>query len=349
MKTILWWGRFDPDYSRNRILRRAFADLGCRLVDFHPWWSAGADWEAWVRRVARPDLVWVPCFRQRDLLAAQRRARQWQVPLVFDPLISAYDKQVFERRKIPEGSAAAARLLAWERRIFAAAGCVVADTAEHARFFQQTLQSPPAHTFVIPVGAEEELFQPAASRSPANQPLHVLFYGSFLGLQGPEVIVAAAQAYQGPSVTWHLLGEGPLRATCEAAAREVGNVHFENWLPYSQLPERIHRADVLLGVFGDSAKAGRVIPNKVYQALACGKPLITRRAAAYPAELPTGDNAGIAWVPPANPTALAQAVARWAAHPEQLPALGQAARRTYEQHFSAIAVRAALARLLAEP
>ncbi len=27
-KTVLWWGRFDPDYSRNRILRQAYAAAG---------------------------------------------------------------------------------------------------------------------------------------------------------------------------------------------------------------------------------------------------------------------------------------------------------------------------------
>ncbi len=35
-KTVLWWGRFDPDYSRNRILRQAYTALGWRIVDFHP-------------------------------------------------------------------------------------------------------------------------------------------------------------------------------------------------------------------------------------------------------------------------------------------------------------------------
>ena len=36
----------------------------------------------------------------------------------------------------------------------------------------------------------------------------------------------------------------------------------------------------MLGVFGTSAKAGSVIANKVWQGLACGRVVVTRRSAA---------------------------------------------------------------------
>lgn len=346
--TVLWWGRFDPDYSRNRILRQAYAALGWRVVDFRPWLSTLGDVEALVRRAPRADLVHVPCFRQRDITAARRHARRHGIPLLIDPLISAYDKQVFERDKFPPGHARARALLHRERDQFQAADIVLADTPEHARFFADTLGVTPARLHVVYVGAEEPLFAPGEP-SPPGQPLEALFFGSFIGLQGPEVIVEAARRYHGRPLRWTLLGDGPLRANCEKRAASASNVAFEDWIPYRQLTDRIRRADILLGVFGSSAKAGRVIPNKVFQALACGKPLVTRSAPAYPEPLRAAVDSGIRWVPAGDAAALADAVAELAAHPERLASLGTAARHSYERHFSAAAVaaqlRAALPRL----
>ena len=154
-KKVLWWGRFDPEYSRNRILRQAYAALDWDIIDFHPLLSRTADIEALLRRVPKTDLVHVPCFRQRDMAAARRYARWRGLPLIFDPLISAYDKQVFERGKIPAHSPRAERLLREERGLFQAADIVFADTTEHAHYFVETLGVAQDKVRVVYVGAEE--------------------------------------------------------------------------------------------------------------------------------------------------------------------------------------------------
>ena len=343
-KQLLWWGRSDPAYSRNGVLRQHLAALGWTVTDFRPLFCPLGDLEAALRRLPAPDAVWVPCFRQRDLRAARRWCRRHSVPLIFDPLISAHDKQVWERYKLAEASAAARRLLAWESRLFSLADLVLADTLGHAQYFSATLGVPQAKIRVVYVGADETLFTPAPERAP-GAPLDVLFYGSFIPLQGAETIIGAARLYRGPAVRWCLLGDGPAKAACEAAAAGLGNVTFEQRIPYPQLPARLHRADILLGVFGTTQKAGRVIPNKVFQALASGRPVITRVSEAYPPAARA--SRAVAFVPPGDAPALAAAVAAWASQPGALAERGRAARAVYEDCFASATVRRQLADALA--
>jgi glycosyltransferase involved in cell wall biosynthesis len=347
MPTMLWWGRFDPEYSRNRVLRKLLPGLGWQVVDFHPILSATADMEAWLRRLPKPDLVWVPCFRQRDLAAARRWSRKRGIPMLFDPLISAYDKQVFEREKFGTKSTAARRLLAWERKLFQSVDRIIADTTVHADYFAETLGVPRECLSVVYVGAEETLFKPGQLKpEPGSESLEVLFYGSFIPLHGADVIAEAARLYEGPHVHWRFVGKGPSRARCEALTRGMDNVTFEDWVAYPNLPSKIRQADIVLGVFGTTPKAGRVIPNKVFQALACGRPVITRRSPAYPKELSDDPASGIIWVDAGSPAELSEKLSELMLYPQALEDLSHRASATYQRYFSSEVIAGQLAKAL---
>ena len=342
---MLWWGRFDPEYSRNRILRSLLKKNGLGVIDFRPQSSFLGSVEAAIRRPAPGDALWVPCFRHRDFNSARRYADKRGLKLVFDPLISSWDKVVYERQKYHLDHRKARSLLQWERSLFTSADIVVADTRPHADFYISQLGAPASRTHVVPVGAEETLFTRHPPRNPSDSP-EILFFGSFIDLQGPQHIIEAARLV--PEVRWSLLGDGPLRAHCEALAKNIPNVTFEEWIPYQELPGRIVHADILLGIFGDSPKAGRVIPNKVYQALACGRPVVTRHSHAYPSELQEKPGSGVIFIPPADPDALATEVRALVARPESFPILAAQAGNTYELYFSLAQTELGLLKVLSE-
>lgn len=356
MSRMLVWGRegnYGPDYPRNRVVFAALRALGHEVDLFRPKLSLLADLEYALRDRPRPDLLWVPCFRQRDVAAAARYARRHHIPLLFDPLISAWDKQVHERGKFSADSTRARRLLDWERGLFARADVIVADTSGHADFFHEQLGVPREKLVVIPVGAEEEVFVHAPYRPrAAGEPLEAVFFGTFIGLQGVDHLVEAIGTYAAqpanPPLRFRLLGDGPLRAACEARAAELRRAHpaldiaFEDWRPLAELPARLAQADFFLGIFGSGEKALRVIPNKVYQSLATGRPVITAATPAFAAALRADEEQGIFWCQPGNADDIARAIARLVARREEFPQLAAVARRTYEQHYSRVVVERAV-------
>lgn len=344
-RTILWWSRSGHEYSRNRIVRKSLQALGWTIVDFRPLFSAVGDLEAALRRVPRCNLVWVPCFRQRDAAAALRWAGRRRLPCVFDPLISAWDKQVFEQARYPESSAKSQALKEQEGRLMRQFDLVIADTHCHADFFRETFGVPGERLSVVPVGAEESLFVPQPARAFSDR-IRVLFYGSFIGLQGPEVIARAAA--ESPFAEWTFVGDGPLRAGCEELTRSCSGVRFISWIPYEELPAQIGSADVLLGVFGSSQKAGRVIPNKVYQSLACGRPVVTQQSDAYPESLrqQASEESGVTFIEAGAPEQISATVRSMMERASELAERGLRARRTYERYFSEQAVRDSLVQAL---
>ncbi len=330
---ILWWGRSTLSYSRNEIIRRALLRQGCRLDYFRPKTSRTGKLEAFLYSLPQPDLLWVPCFRHRDMPSALFWAKRRKIPVIFDPLISAYDKQVYERKKFSSTTLRARRLFRWEKDILQKADLVIADTEEHALFFQDFFSVHSAKTAVIPVGANETLFTPQTVQK-TKKDHTILFFGSFLGLQNPQIIIEAAHLCRNLPLRWKLVGAGPLLKECKQRAAGLKNIEFIPWVPYEKLPAIIHSADIVLGIFGTSAKAKRVIPNKVYQALACGKPLITMASPAFPPDFTQKRNLGIEWVDAGNGKQIAEAVIKLTSSPQILEEMGNSAYQTYKRYFS---------------
>ena len=112
-------------------------------------------------------------------------------------------------------------------------------------------------------------------------------------------------------------------------------------MPYSDLPALIARHDVVLGIFGTTGKAGRVIPNKVYQAAAVGRAIVTADTPAARDAL--GDDAVL--TPPGDAAALAAALVGLAGDPARVQALGTAVAARFDRRFAPAAVGAELLEL----
>jgi glycosyltransferase involved in cell wall biosynthesis len=246
-----------------------------------------------------------------DLWPARRAARRR--PVVFNPLVSVSDTLVGDRGRFRPESLAERALRAIDRAALRAADLVVSDTEANANLFR-TLGARKVE--VCFVGAEERVFRPGWEGGGA-----ALFVGKLIPLHGLETILAAARL--APDLQFRVVGSGQLERLLDG---RPANVEHVPWVEYEQLPEELHRAACALGIFGLSAKAGRVIPNKVFQALACGTPVVTADTPAARELLRDGESALL--VPPGEPEALAAALRRLT------PAIGAGGLAAYRAHAS---------------
>lgn len=344
-KTILWWGRSDPNYSRNRIIRKQLKNLNYEILDFYPLVSRFGYIEALIKKIKRTDFVWVPCFRQRDILSASKWCLNKNIKLIIDPLISSWDKQTYEKEKILNQKQSDA-LKKKESFLFNKADFVLADTNLHANLFQKKLGVDKNKIFTVYVGAEESLFNNLPSKNNTKKKFEILFYGSFIPLHGSEIIIKAAKSFKkNNNVYWKMLGAGPDLYKCKALAKDCPNIFFEEKIEYTKLASRIKKADLLLGIFGNSNKAGNVIPNKVFQSLASGKTIVTRKSNAYPKKLLKLDN-GIIFIEPNNPKALYNAVLKITEDKKFLRSSNAQAKIIYDTYFSEKIIREQLKKIL---
>jgi glycosyltransferase involved in cell wall biosynthesis len=116
---------------------------------------------------------------------------------------------------------------------------------------------------------------------------------------------------------------------------DLPNLVFVKPVPEAGLPAYLAHADLCLGIFGDTRKAANVVPNKVVQAAAMGRPILTRDSAAVRRWFRDGES--IALAPAASPRALADAILALRGDPDRRAALGKGARAAFERGFSVAA------------
>jgi glycosyltransferase involved in cell wall biosynthesis len=333
---VLYFGTYERRYPRNAQVIACLRRAGVEVVERHiPVWEGEHKWKTGLSVLPRLAFAEARLFRRRgveadavivgypghfDLPAARRAARGG--PIVFNPLVSLVDTLVGDRGRFRAGSLPARLLAALDRRALRAADVVVADTQANADFLAELADLPEQHFAVCYVGAEEDVFTPGWA---PEEPATVVFVGKLIPLHGLETILGAARF--APELLFRVIGSGQLEPLLQS---RPPNVEWVRWVDYELLPRELYRAGCALGIFGTSDKARRVIPNKAFQALACGVPLVTADTPAARELLVDGESAML--VPPGDPEALADALRRLT--PDLAERLAEGGHSVYREQAS---------------
>ncbi len=206
-----------------------------------------------------------------------------------------------------------------------------------------------ATVHVIPNFVDTEAIAPADRATPYRAELGlgdgpvVLYAGNVGFSQSLDLVLAAAREL--PDVTFLINGNGAARTSLEAAARDITNLRFADYIETSRLSELLATGDV--HVVPLRRGLGRVsVPSKTYSIMAAGRPVVAAIDPDTAVPRILADSGGGVAVPPDDAPAFIEAIRSIIEDPDRGSRLGALGRAWVEREASPAAVGAAYHTLL---
>lgn len=270
---ILFVGKINLNYNRVKVLINGLKkrdDVKVYLYEFKK--RSKFDKKTFLKLEKEVDYIYVPPFRHQDIKLIKRYATK---PIVFDPLISKYMTKV-----IDYGHFWKAPVKYWLDLIpFHRVDILLTDTLLHKKYFSKTFFVPEKKINVLPIGVDVLKFNKQNFHREDSDVFRIGFYGSFIPLQGVDVIIECAILLRDiKDIQFELIGDGVQfeQVKSKIEKHNLNNVLLKGWVQYEELNNEISKYDLCLGVFGKSFKTDVVVPNKVWHYAAMGKCIVTK-------------------------------------------------------------------------
>ena len=195
---------------------------------------------------------------------------------------------------------------------------------------------------VVENGVETDLFSPQSTNPELRRELgadnkFVVCYIGTMGMaHGLDTLLEAASRLQSmrPEVLFLLVGEGSdkQRIRSLAESRGLNNIRFVDQQPRETIPAYICASDACLVLLKKTELFKTVIPTKMLEFMACGRPVILG-VDGHARKIVEAANAGV-FVEPENATQLVDAITNLASDASMRETLGRNGRRHILSHFS---------------
>jgi glycosyltransferase involved in cell wall biosynthesis len=299
-------------------------------------------------RAPRPDLLVAASPPITVAMIGGLVARLRGIPFVFE--IRDLWSQVAAELGIIKSRTLMAIVRAWERSLLRQARAVIVNSPGFLPHLERD-GVPREKIHLVPNGVDTELFAPTPDRDALRKRLDlegffVVAYAGSLGYANDvaTVLDAAEHLADLPDVRILLVGDGNRRRQAEATALERGltNVIFTGAVPKQRVPQYLNAADVCFCTLLDTPLFRTVYPNKVFDAMACARPVVLLVDGVIRTCVEDAD-AGI-FVKPGNAAGFADAVRLLRANPAACEAMGSRGRAAVLADFD----RWSCARLMSE-
>jgi glycosyltransferase involved in cell wall biosynthesis len=280
--TVLYFGIFDPNFSRNKIYTDGLRQNGVEVLvctdhskGLLKYWRLFQKhrllrnkYDAMI--VGFPGYIVVPFAR---LIAT--------APVYFDALCSFYETQIISRDAYKGNPFRLPYVKTIDWLSTRTANKVLVETIEQKNYFVKNLGVREDKVFVTYTGVDESVFYLDDSIKKSER-FTVLFRGRITREAGAETVVRAAKLLENENIDFLIIGFGwdDVIKDFNKVMEELKpkNVkHVTGQIEIGKLRELMLKTHVSLGQFGDNERLKRTVPHKAYESLALKIPYITAR------------------------------------------------------------------------
>lgn len=312
---IAYFGGYDPEYTRVRVVVKGLRRNGVEVFEcqsrnpFIPLKLIELT-KAYLKICRYVDIIMVCEAGQSYVPLAKLLAFITRKPLALDAFLSYY--HVYCSENSGRISKLKSTYFFWlDKAACVLADIVFLDTDEHAEYFAKTFKVPIKKFRSFPVGSDTDIFYREKREKKSDAPIDIFCVASFYPLHGVEYIVDAVDILNkiGIDLRCTIVGDGQLFKAVKSKAEtmHVNNINFLGRLPIERVAKMIRESDICLGQFGGTAQADMVVPIKVYDALASGKPIVTQVSRSVSRMFSDGE--GIVFCRPTDGDSIAEKVA----------------------------------------
>ncbi|MBA7491961.1 hypothetical protein ES702_02509 [subsurface metagenome] len=292
------------------------APYGARVLFYLPiWWS----FEFWWLIRNRWDVVHAMDFD--TVPPAMLAAKIKRKPLVYE-LADIYEDQRAFPRSIRT-------LFLYLDKMFMRQARAVIIAAE-AQI--EELDGIPNQNTITIYNSPPDLQQPVA-RVDQGDTVFTIFYAGALHKLRQSNLDTVFQAIRDiDNVSLVVAGYGDQAGEIERQAKTTDQMQFLGWLSYPETLQRDLTADLLISLYEPTRLNRHSLPNKLFEAMMCGKPILVTKGTAM-ARVVEKEDCGLV-VDSSNVDEIREAITRLREEPELCRQLGANGRKAYEQRYS---------------
>ncbi len=272
---VIYFGSYEPDYSRNRIIIKGLKRNGIHVVECR---AKGIVFKRYpklflnfLKQFRGSSAIIVGFSGHTDVPMAFLLSKIFRKKLFFDIFTSQYETYVQDRKEVEAQSISAKIFFLIDWFGIHLADYVICDTRAHSKYYKKMFGLQKKRSLILYLGSDYDIFTPSRYREVTD----VLFYGYFQPQHGVLTIIKAAAKL--PYLKFKMIGHGQDRKPAEQLAKrlKLKNIQFVDKMEITKLAKELNRSKIILGIFGLTEKADCIVNNKVYDGLAVKKPVIT--------------------------------------------------------------------------